>query len=293
MPGARIDKRKVIQCELSPTFRKRIKDYSEALVRIAPDIGDHGLTEIEFWRSGLFRSAVESLRGTQAASMAEKKGFISAVLTRLEKSGRIKSFDFTGAGDRHDYQIMLANNRHAVIESKGCLDGNNTTVYTRPPNADEFVIWSLCQNPGADPKHNIWSGLHTRLGGKIISEKERVDALIVWDMLCGGIGRICPKTRTGKGLVMEGVESSPPCIYLFPRTIPDPRNNPCPDVWKLHEVGLAHTLFLEFGGTAKDVIDVQFEVRMNGANVERKTRLMRKGSILVESDWTELKRASR
>ncbi len=293
MAGTRIDKNKVIQCELLPSIKKRINDYAKALVCQAPEIGDHGLSELEFWRSGLFRSAVESLRGTQAASMAEKKGFIREVLSRLQQSARINSFEFTGAGDRHDYQIELPNNRKAIIESKGCLDGNNSTVYTRPPNADEFLIWSLCQNPGADPKHNIWSGIHTRLGGKIIAEKERVDALIVWDMLCGSIGRPCPKTRTGAGLFLKGEEFPPPCIYLFPRTVPDPRNNPCPAVWKLHEVGLASALFAEFGGVPADVIDVLLEVRMNGANVERKTRLMRNNETLVESGWTELKRASR
>ncbi len=32
---------------------------------------------------------------------------------------------------------------------------NNTNIFTRPPNADEFVIWSLCQNPGSNMSHNI------------------------------------------------------------------------------------------------------------------------------------------
>ena len=76
-------------------------------------------------------------------------------------------------------------------------------------------------------------------------------------------------------------------------TVPDPRNNPCPAGWKLHEIGLASALFTEFGGVPTDVIDVVLEVRMNGANVERKTRLMRNDETLVESGWTELTRASR
>lgn len=296
MPGKkkRIEKADAIPCELSAQFRDRIQSYKDALVAAAPDIGDHGLDPEDFWRSGLFRSAIEKLRGTQAASMSKKKDFIDRALDRLKKSGRITEFAFTGAGDRHDYQVVLPGGKQSTFEAKGCLDGNNTTIYQRPPNADEFLIWSLCQNPGADPKHNLWSGVHTRLGGKIIAEKERMDALIVWDMLCGSPGRPCPKLNDkDRGVVIGGQKVPPPCVYLFPRTVPDPRNNPAPVVWKLSEVGLAAALVEEFGGDERDVTEVHIETKMKGASVERKTTLVRQGVTVVESDWTELKRASR
>lgn len=290
---ARIDKTKSIPCGISAEMTARIEAYVEALIAAAPTIGSHGLTEEAFWKAGIFRSAIEKIRGTNAASMADKKSFIADVLGVLKNAGRIEAFDFTGAGDRHDYQVALNGGKVSVIEAKGCLDGNNTTVYTRPANADEFVIWSLCQNPGADPKHNLWSGIHTRLGGKIIAERERVDALIVWDQLCGGAGRPCPKLAAGRGIELNGHKIPPPCIYLFPRTIPDPRNNPAPAVWQLHEIGLAATLLAEFGGTADDVTEVHIEARMNAASVERKTTLKRSGQVIVESGWTVLKRALR
>ena len=290
---ARIDKTKSIPCEISPEMTARIDSYVNALLAAAPDIGSHGLTRDAFWRAGIFRSAVEKIRGTNAASMSDKKEFIADMLGRLKLAGRISDFAFTGAGDRHDYQVNLNGGKVSIIEAKGCLDGNNTTVYTRPANADEFVIWSLCQNPGADPKHNLWSGVHTRLGGKIIAEKERVDALIVWDQLCGSLGRPCPKLTTGRGIEVAGQKIPPPCVYLFPRTIPDPRNNAAPAVWQLHEVGLADALLKEFGGNLEDVVEVHIEARMNGANVERKTTLKKAGTIIVESGWTELKRATR
>jgi len=289
----RIDKTQAIPCELTDESKSRIESYKEALIAAAPSIGDHNLSEREFWRSRIFFSAVEQIRGTQAASMANKKGFIDAALSRLKTARRISDFAFTGAGDRHDYQVMFRDGRVCIIEAKGCLDGNNTTVYTRPANADEFVIWSLCQNPGADPKHNLWSGVHTRLGGKIIAEKEPVDALIVWDSLCGDPGRPCPKIAAGRGVKIKGHHTPPPCIYLFPRTVPDPRNNPNPAVWKIEEVKLANALLLEYGGDTRDVTEVHIHARMNGVNVERKTTLKRSGKIVTESDWTELKRATR
>lgn len=288
-----IDKTGAIPCSISEEVTNRIDAYAEALIFAAPTIGAHGLTDEEFWKSGLFRSAVEKIRGTNAASMQEKKAFISEMLGILKQLGRIADFSFTGAGDRHDYQVRLHSGKTCIFEAKGCLDGNNTTVFTRPANADEFLIWSLCQNPGADPKHNVWSGIHTRIGGKVIAEKERVDALIVWDPLCGTLGRPCPKLSAGRGARIGELVLPPPCIYLFPRTVPDPRNNPSPAVWKLEEVGLASALLEVFGGSEEDVIEVHIESRMNGVNVERRTSLVQNQAVVVESGWTELKRATR
>lgn len=282
-----------IPCELSKEVQSRIKLYADALFAAAPKIGEHGLSEEEFWGSGLFRSAIEKLRGAQAATMIEKRRFIEWVLSKAKTSGRIKDFKFTGTANRHDYQVTLPDGRQSVFEAKGCLDGNNTNIFQRPSNADEFLLWSLCQNPGADPRHNLWSGVHTRLGGKIIAEKERVDALVVWDMLCGGPGRPCPKLKERRGVKIKNRIVPPPCIYIFPRTVPDPRDNPVPSLRKFVEVGLVKVLLDEFGGDERDVTEVYIEVRMNGPNVERKTRLVRSGSVVAESGWTELKRASR
>lgn len=288
-----MNKTDIIPCSMPEGLQKKILAYADALIAAAPSIGEHGMDAEAFRDSGIFESAIEKLRGRRSASMAEKKQFIESALDRMKRHGRIANFEFTGAGDRHDYQITLNSDKISIIESKGCLDGQNTTVYTRPPNADEFIIWSLCQNKGADPKHNLWSGVHTRIGGKIIAEKERVDALIVWDMLCGTEYRPCPKIAQGRGIAAGEQTIPPPCIYLFPRTIPDPRNNTAPAVWRLDEVGFADALLQEFGGTADDVAEVHIETRMNGTSVERRTTLKRGGAVLIESKWTKLKRATR
>lgn len=294
MPPRKSVKAGSIPCRLRPQTKKAIKKYIEELIMVAPHIGSHGLSEDDFWRSGIFRGAIESIRGTQAASMAQKKEFLDEVLGYLKSKKKIQSFGFTGAGDRHDYQVIMDDHTDSIIEAKGCLDGNNTTVYQRPPNADEFMIWSLCQNPGADPPHNAWSGIHTRLGGKIIAEKELVDGLVIWDMLCGTIGRPCPKLEANpeRAVTLQtGREVPPPCIYLFPRTVPDPRNNPNPRVWKIEEIKLLHALWTEFNGTPEDITEVHIEARMNGVHVERRTTLIRGGIETAQSEWTQLKRA--
>jgi hypothetical protein len=290
-PRKTLDKNGVVKCERSPGTALKIERYAKEIKKIAPSIGDHGLSEEEFWDSRIFHSAIEKIRGTRSSSMQEKKEFVTKIVNLLEEKKLINSHEFTGSRNRHDYLLRFPKERQSVIEAKGCLDGNNTTIFTRPPNADEFVIWSLCQNPGADPKHNIWSGIHTRLGAKIVAEKVKVDALVVWDMLCGTPLRRCPKPKTDKWLQIDKLLLPPPCIYLFPRTIPDPRDNKKPAILNLKEVSFASALNKLFGGTA-EIVNVHIEVDNKGADVIRKTTLESRGKILVESSWTKLKRTS-
>lgn len=179
----------IIPCKATDGWKEVVAAYAESLQAAAHSIGDHGMTPEQFVESGLFKSAVERLRGQSAASMSVKKAFIANVLEVLKDQGGITSWQFAGAGDRHDYEVLLPNGRICCIEAKGCLDGNNTNIFQRPANADEFVIWSLCQNPGANPRHNAWSGIHTRLSAEIVSRRERVDGLVIWDMLCGTAAR--------------------------------------------------------------------------------------------------------
>jgi hypothetical protein len=285
----------VIPCSLLSETRARISKFADELKVAAPKIGSHGLAENEFWNSGLFQGAVERLRGTQAASTSVKRRFLDEILTHMKTAEVIADFNFTGGGDRHDYQIDMPTGKRAVFEAKGCLDGNNTNIFQRPPNADEFFIWSLCQNAGADPRHNAWSGIHTRLGPAILAENGRVDALVIWDMLCGGLARPCPKlSNPGRATVLaSGRKVPPPCIYLFPRSKPDARSNVNPAVWKLEELPFIQALAKTFGCPANEVVEIHIQARMKEADVQRKTTLIRAGVVLTESNWTTLKRASR
>ncbi|MGH9839077.1 MAG: hypothetical protein ACREEM_09860 [Blastocatellia bacterium] len=281
----------IIFCELSRDARQLIADYAESLRAAAPDIGAHGMNAEEFWSSGLFQSAIEKLRGVQSATTDIKRGFISDILNHMKEANAIDDWRFRGSGERHDYEITIGQ-RTCVIEAKGCLDGNNTNIFERPANADEFIIWSLCQNPGSDPRHNAWSGIHTRLSAEIIHRKQIVDGLIIWDMFCGQ-GRICPKltltpqraTELGKRVV------PPPCIYLFPKTVPDPRNNPSPKTRDLDEVTFLERLHRSFKGEPSDIVGVKIEARMTGADVERRTICYREGTEIKQSRWTKLRRA--
>jgi hypothetical protein len=283
----------IIPCEQNLTLRDRIEAYAEVLKGEAHKLGSHGLSEDEFYNSGLFRGAIERVRGQFSATMRDKRDFMRRILNHMQDAGLIVEWVSAGGANRHDYSITLPTNRIAVIELKGCLDGNNTNIFERPPHAQEFILWSVCTNPGADPRHNAWSGIHTRLSAEIISRSQRVDGLIIWDMVCGTLGRPCPKlvADPSRITVVGPYRLPPPCIYLFPATIPSARNNPNPPPQSLGDVQILDALYQCFGGTQDELSYVGFEVGHQGAETVRTTRVTRNGIVQFESRPTPIQRA--
>ena len=283
----------IIPCEQNSELRKRIEDYAECLKTEAHKIGEHGLSEQDFYNSGLFRGAIERVRGQFSATMRGKREFVQHILNYMQDGGHITDWTSAGEANRHDYVVRLNSGRTAVIELKGCLDGNNTNIFERPPHAQEFVIWSVCTNPGADPRHNAWSGIHTRLSAEIIFREQRVDGIIVWDMVCGTIGRPCPKrvADPGRSTAVGPFSLPPPCIYVLPATVPSPRNNPHPAPQKLGDVQLLKAFHDCFKGRDDEVNYVDFEVGYQGTDMVRKTRVVRNGATQQESNATAIRRA--
>jgi hypothetical protein len=281
-----------IPCERNPALRRLIEEYAEELKTRAHELGNHGLTEAEFYQSGLFRGAIERVRGQFSATMRPKREFVSCILNHLQDLGRIQDWVSAGGENRHDYTVTLLDGRVAAIELKGCLDGNNTNIFARPAHADEFIIWSVCSNEGADPRHNVWSGIHTRLSAEIIDRSERVDGLIVWDWVCGTISRPCPKLTANPARLMEigPYRLPPPCIYLFPATVPSPRNNPNPAPQPLARVGILEVFHQAFGGRDEELHSVAFSVGYQGVETVRTTEISRGGVSQRRSDPTPIRR---
>ena len=282
----------IIPCKQNAELRERIEAFTETLKTQAHLLGDHGLDEGEFYNSGLFRGAIERIRGQFSATMREKREFVTHVLNHMQDAGYIREWESAGENNRHDYSVTMTSGKVAAIELKGCLDGNNTNIFERPPHAHEFILWSVCTNPGANPRHNVWSGIHTRLSAEIISRAQRIDGLIVWDMVCGTIGRPCPKVVSNEGRLTElgPYRLPPPCIYLFPATIPAPRNNPAPKAQVLEAVELLTAFNACFGGTANEINTVDFDVENRGADILRTTRVTRDGVVVQESAPTAIRR---
>jgi hypothetical protein len=283
----------IIPCTQNKELRRQIEDYAETLKVEAHKLGNHGLEENEFYNSGLFRGAIERIRGQFSATMRDKREFVKHVLNFMQDQNFIADWDSAGDANRHDYTVRFSSGKVSIIELKGCLDGNNTNIFERPPHAQEFIIWSVCTNPGADPRRNAWSGIHTRLSAEIISRCQLVNGVIVWDMACGTIGRPCPKIDLDRTRITEVGPYSlpPPCIYLFPETIPSPRNNPNPVAQPLQNVEILQAFHACFNGHDDEVNYVDFEVAYRGTDIVRKTRIRRAGVVQHESKLTAIQRS--
>jgi hypothetical protein len=281
----------IISCHKDRTLEKRIDEFAEILRTEAHTLGNHGLDQNEFYNS-VFRGAVERIRGQFSALMGEKREFVRRVLSYMQDQNYIESFESSGGQNRYDYTVELPSGKVAVIELKGGLDGNNTNIFERPAHADELIVWSVSTNPGGDPRRNVWSGLHTRLSAEIIANSKRVDGLIVWDWICGTVGRRCPKLDAGRARLTEVAQYTlpPPCIYVFPAKIPEVRNNPSSIAQHLTAVGLLKAFHECFGGSDDEVSYVDFEVAHRDSETVRKTIVRRAGAIVRESKYTPIRR---
>ncbi len=283
----------VIPCVQNKKLKKLIEDYAEVLKTDAHQIGTHALSENDFYNSGLFRGAIERVRGQFSATMGSKREFARDVLNYMQDHKWIEDWKSSGDKNRHDYAVRLAGDRVAVIELKGCMDGNNTTIYERPPHAHEFIVWSLCTNTGGNPRKNAWSGIHTRIGADMLGRVgQRVDGVIIWDMMCGTVGRSCPKLVNApeRVTVVTHYQLPPPCIYLLPATVASARNNPKPTAQSLNDVHLLKAFHECFGGKQEELNYVDFEVEYRGNDLFRTTRIRRAGAVAQESKPTPIQR---
>jgi hypothetical protein len=282
----------VIPCSRNAKLKAEIEQFSETLKTEAHTLGQHGLSERDFYQGGLFRGAIERIRGQFSATMGQKREFVQLVLNYMQDQKFIRDWISAGQENRYDYAVTLNNGKVAAIELKGCLDGNNTNIFERPLHAQEFIMWSVCSNAGADPRRNVWSGIHTRLSAEIIERETLVDGLIVWDWLCGTVGRPCPKLE-GRPDRLTNVGQyglTPPCIYLFPSTVPSVRNNSSPAPHQLAEVGLLEAFHRCFKGEDAELNFVRFTVAHKGAEVVRKTTIERGGVVQLDSPETPIRR---
>jgi len=282
-----------IPCKKDPQLTERIEQFSEVLKTQSHRLDPFGMTEQDFYDSGIFEGSIQRIRGQIIASMGPKKTFVKHVLNYMQDGGFIQEWIEAGGSNRHDYSVTLNDGRIAAIELKGCLDGNNTNISARPPHANEFIVWSICHNKGADPRHNVWSGIHTRFSADIIAEEKRVDGLVVWDWLCGTAARVCPKIVDRDDRITEvgPYRLPPPCIYLFPGTIPSPRNNPNPQPQAIDNVGILDAMHRCFGGNDDELNQVYFEAAMKGVDLVRTTRIVRDDSVRRESRPTPIRRS--
>jgi hypothetical protein len=116
---------------------------------------------------------------------------------------------------------------------------------------------------------------------------------MIWDMVCGTIGRPCPKLAGApeRATAVAHHVLPQPCIYVLPATIASPRNNPHPVAQSLDDVQLLEAFHECFRGRGDEVNYVDFEVEHQGAETMRKTSIRRGGVVVRESNLTAIQRA--
>lgn len=236
----------------------------------------------------LFNAAIQSIRGTVSAESGDKKRFLEAILDHMESAKIITRWAFEGSAGRNDYRVELPRGRSIAIEMKGCPDGNNMTIWERPAWADEFIVWSQCPDSlSAQPGRGVWSGISTRLIPRMIVEQSLVDAMIFFDGRCGSDIRRCPKAYgvpgnlRSKSTDISGEGSSahlpPPCIFLFPRTLPHVRSNPAPPIHDLTTCKFAAAILSAFqvpaSAARSEVHWVKLELKLDKAGEYRRTSI--------------------
>jgi hypothetical protein len=282
-----------IPCKSDDATRAQIDEIAEILKTHAHTISHLGMTERELYETGLFRGAIERIRGQFAASMYEKRTFAKIVLNYLEDSGQIASWSPAEGANRYNYDIQMPSGRRVAVAMKGCLDGNNTNIFERPAEADEFFIWSVCMNAGASPPRNAWSGIHSRLAPEMLTTDRLVDGLIIWDMVCGTIGRPCPKLAAAPGRIVEvgPYRLPPPCTYVFPAVGAHPQNMPLAKPQPREGLSFLTALDACFGSYSDEGYSVALEARIRDGSLERLTRVYRDGNEVQTSEWTRMRRS--
>lgn len=269
--------------QLDNDMVERLKELLIHLPRYAPELfEDHRLDATTY--PLLFRTAVESIRGSYSASTSAKQQFTEKILDHLVQTGQIKNWEFVGTERRQDYRVTMDDGYVISIEAKGCGDGNNMTIWDRPAWADEFVIWSQCPDSlKHDPGRGVWSALATRIIPDTIARQTVVDLFMFFDGRCGSALRRCPKEFGIYGSLRSEATDipsqdgrdwlSPPSLYLLPRTVPHPVTNPRPALHTLGSCRFATALLSGFGVPTDrhhefaNWVKVEMEQRSDGAYI--------------------------
>lgn len=239
------------------------------------------------YKGGLvFRSAIESIRGTFiASSTVGREGLVRDVLENLLRRGGISEFAQSSGRTRYDFTVGLERDpdHFAALEVKGG-EGNSINISERPLWAREFGVW--CHLDGAivnQPGHSAHSIIN-RLTNELVRRRKLVDVLFFKDVLCGTRTRPCPKYLEQEDKI--GLEAAPD-VFLFPRRIPT-LDDPEPPVQTLDDLKLPRLILELFDVDAstrdKHIWEVHVKIveRPNGM-LRRVVQVWHQGKVVDES----------
>ncbi len=243
-----------------------------------PDVLRQHLIEPEDYHGGLvFRSAVESIRGSYIASSTPfREKYVADILGALRERGYIHDFDQLSSRERWDFEVFpdLDEAYTAVVEVKGG-EGNSVNISVRSRTVKEFSVWShLDGSIQHHPSHSA-RAIIGRITNELSARGKQVDVLYFKDVLCGTRARPCPK-YPGREDTMGAMTA--PDIYLFPQRVPT-IDDPQPPVHTLDTVRLPKMLLDHFGIPPEEYSRHVWEVhltltRKEGDDQQRLQRLI-------------------
>jgi hypothetical protein len=221
-----------VVAEVQPTI-----DLLTNLDVLHPDVLlQHEIQPIDYKGGLVFRSAIESIRGTYiASSTAGREGLVKDVLENLYQRKKIFAYKQRSSKERFDFEVQITESPDvfAALEVKGG-EGNSINISERPLWAKEFYIWSHLDGAIVNqPAHGAHSIIN-RITNELVSRKKLVDALFFKDILCGTRTRPCPKYPGNEQFM--GLMTAPD-IFLFPSRVPT-LDDPEPPVHTLDNLQL-------------------------------------------------------
>ena len=190
-----------------------MSDIVASLANDAAYLAAKGLTSEEYRQA--LPAAIEQLRGSQAASNANRRHFLITLFEEMRQRGLISKFDMPRYGDDTVYRVSVDGLGDVAIIQKGCPDGAHSSVRWAVPDwAVETYLWWLCSSLTYEPGEHISKGVN-RLRQRFFSEAtDALDGVIFQNELCGTANRPCPKIDLA--ISINGSMVPPPCIYIMP-----------------------------------------------------------------------------
>jgi hypothetical protein len=284
-----------ITAQVPPTIR-----LLNTLDVLHPDVlRQHGIQPIDYHGSLVFRSAIESIRGSYiASSTTGREGLVGDVLENLKQREAIDTYTHSArGGERYDFTIALQTDVFAALEVKGG-EGNSINISTRPLWAREFGVW--CHLDGAivnQPAHGAQAIINRIANEMVRTSGKMVDMVFFKDVLCGTRARPCPKYPGREESV--GLAAAPD-IFLFPKRRPihnlsnPERHDPSPPVHDLDSLRLPKLLLNLFQVPEAEYdrhiwqVQITLEALANGTH-RRLTNVIHRGNIVFSSKsraWT-------
>jgi len=245
----------LLPCQNDPNATAQVSPAIDLLRNLDskhPDVlKTHGVEPADYHSKLVFRSAVESIRGTYiASSLTQRQGLVATVLEAMKQANLIAAYQLQGAAQRFDFQVMLASKPKEMValEVKGG-EGNSINISERPLWANEFILW--CHLDGAivnQPSHGAAAIIFNRVENEMVKRGKHVDVVVFKDARCNTPLRPCPKYKNKLPTTALGVA---PDIFLMPEAIPS-EHEPEPKPHDLNNTQLPAKILTAHGVAPKD-----------------------------------------